>query len=56
MAAAAEPGTEAATAISEAAMNRAARLTDQSAATVLTSVVANKCDDLTAMYRYTSCC
>ena len=51
MAAAAEPGTEAATAISEAAMKRAARLTDQSAATVLTSVVANKCDDLTAMYQ-----
>ena len=49
MAAAAEPGTEAATAISEAAMKLAARLTDQSAATVLASVAENKCDDLAAM-------
>ena len=47
MAAAAEPWAVAATAISKAAVERAARL----AATVLASVAENKCDDLAAMYQ-----
>ena len=51
MAAAAEPGTEAATAISEAAMKRAARLTDKITAAVLASVAENNCDDLAATYQ-----
>ena len=51
MAAAAEPGAVAATAISEAAAERAARLVDQIAAAVLASVAQNKCDDLAAMYQ-----
>ena len=51
MAAAAEPGAVAATAISEAAAERAARLADQIAAAVLASVAQNKCDDLAAMYQ-----
>ena len=46
MAAAAEHRAEAATAISEAAVEPAARLADQSAAAVRASVVENKCDDL----------
>ena len=47
MAAAAEPWAVAATAISKAAVELAARL----AATVLASVAENKCDDLAAMYQ-----
>ena len=46
MAAAAEHRAEAATAISEAAVEPAARLADQIAAAVRASVVENKCDDL----------
>ena len=44
MAAAAEPGTEAATANSEVAMKRAARFKDQITAAALASVAQNKCE------------